>query len=70
MILSICMIPHRMCIPTVIFTRPNGMNTNICRIFTTSMTMKVDSVTFRSDGTYLTSGTNMFSLADVLEIDA
>jgi hypothetical protein len=27
-------------------------------------------VTFRSDGTYLTSGTNMFSLADVLEIDA
>ena len=38
--------------------------------FTTSMTMKVDSVTFRSDGTYLTSGTNMFSLADVLEIDA
>ena len=38
--------------------------------YTTSMTMKVDSVTFRSDGTYLTSGTNMFSLADVLEIDA
>jgi flagellar basal-body rod modification protein FlgD len=38
--------------------------------FKTSMTMKVDSVTFRSDGTYLGSGSNVFSLADVLEINA
>ncbi len=38
--------------------------------FKTSMTMKVDSVTFRSDGTYLGSGSNVFSLADVLEIHA
>jgi flagellar basal-body rod modification protein FlgD len=38
--------------------------------FTTSMSMKVDSVTFRSDGTYLGSGSKVFSLADVLEIDA
>jgi flagellar basal-body rod modification protein FlgD len=38
--------------------------------FTTSMTMKVDSVTFNSNGTYLGSGSNIFSLADVLEIDA
>jgi flagellar hook assembly protein FlgD len=38
--------------------------------FTTTMTMKVDSVTFRSDGTYLGSGSNVFSLADVLEINA
>jgi hypothetical protein len=34
------------------------------------MTMKVDSVTFASDGTYLGSGNNVFSLADVLEINA
>lgn len=38
--------------------------------FTTSMTMKVDSVTFSNGGVYLTSGSNIFSLADVLQISA
>ncbi len=36
--------------------------------FRTSLTMKVDAVTFKDGGIYLASGTNIFSLADVLEI--
>jgi flagellar basal-body rod modification protein FlgD len=38
--------------------------------FKTSMTMKVDSVTFSNGGVYLASGSSIFSLADVLEISA
>ncbi|HJW71226.1 MAG TPA: FlgD immunoglobulin-like domain containing protein [Geothrix sp.] len=38
--------------------------------FKTNLTMKVDAVTFSNGGIYLTSGTNVFSLADVLEISA
>ncbi|MDP1831964.1 MAG: FlgD immunoglobulin-like domain containing protein [Geothrix sp.] len=38
--------------------------------FRTSLTMKVDAVTFRDGGIYLASGGNIFSLADVLEITA
>jgi len=38
--------------------------------FATNLTMKVDAVTFRNNGIYLASGTNIFSLADVLEITA
>jgi flagellar basal-body rod modification protein FlgD len=38
--------------------------------FTTSLTMKVDAVTFKNNGIYLASGDNIFSLADVLEITA
>lgn len=36
----------------------------------TNLTMKVDAVTFKNGGIYLTSGSTMFSLADVLEITA
>ena len=36
--------------------------------FRTSLTLKVDAVTFKDGGIYLASGTNIFSLADVLEI--
>jgi len=36
----------------------------------TNLTLKVDSVTFKDGGIYLTSGNTMFSLADVLEIAA
>jgi hypothetical protein len=32
--------------------------------------MKVDAVNFSNGGIYLTSGSNIFSLADVLEISA
>lgn len=39
-------------------------------IFRTNLTMKVDAVTFRDGGIYLASGSNIFSLADVLEIAA
>ncbi len=52
----------------VVITANNSNGTAVP--FKTSMTMKVDSVTFRSDGTYLGSGNNVFSLADVLEINA
>ena len=38
--------------------------------YQTSLTMKVDAVTFNSGGIYLASGNNTFSLADVLEITA
>jgi flagellar basal-body rod modification protein FlgD len=38
--------------------------------FTTTLTMKVDAVTFKSNGIYLASGSSIFSLADVLEITA
>ncbi len=38
--------------------------------YKTNLTMKVDSVTFSNGGTYLASGGNVFSLADVLEITA
>jgi len=38
--------------------------------FRTSLTMKVDAVTFKDGGIYLASGGNIFSLADVLEISA
>ncbi len=38
--------------------------------FRTSLTMKVDAVTFKDGGIYLASGGNVFSLADVLEITA
>lgn len=38
--------------------------------FRTSLTMKVDAVTFKSGGIYLASGGNVFSLAGVLEITA
>lgn len=36
----------------------------------TSLTMKVDAVTFKDGGIYLASGNSIFSLADVLEISA
>jgi flagellar basal-body rod modification protein FlgD len=39
-------------------------------LFRTSLTMKVDAVTFKDGGIYLASGTNIFSLADVLEVSA
>ena len=38
--------------------------------YKTNLTMRVDSVTFSNGGTYLASGGNVFSLADVLEITA
>jgi flagellar basal-body rod modification protein FlgD len=38
--------------------------------FRTSLTLKVDAVTFKDNGIYLASGGNIFSLADVLEITA
>ncbi len=38
--------------------------------FKTSLSMKVDAVTFKGGGIYLASGSNIFSLADVLEISA
>lgn len=38
--------------------------------FRTSLTLKVDAVTFKDGGIYLASGGNIFSLADVLEITA
>lgn len=38
--------------------------------FKTNLTMKVDAVTFKDGGIYLASGSNIFSLADVLEISA
>jgi flagellar basal-body rod modification protein FlgD len=38
--------------------------------FRTSLTMKVDAVTFKDGGIYLASGGSIFSLADVLEISA
>lgn len=38
--------------------------------YRTSLTMKVDAVTFKSGGIYLASGGSVFSLADVLEITA
>ncbi len=38
--------------------------------FRTSLTMRVDAVTFKNGGIYLASGGNIFSLADVLEIAA
>ncbi|HEY3400169.1 MAG TPA: flagellar hook capping FlgD N-terminal domain-containing protein [Geothrix sp.] len=38
--------------------------------FQTSLTMKVDAVTFKGGGIYLASGGSIFSLADVLEISA
>lgn len=39
-------------------------------LFRTSLSMKVDAVTFNSGGIYLASGGNVFSLSDVLEITA
>lgn len=39
-------------------------------LFRTSLTMKVDGVTFKDGGIYLTSGSSVFALADVLEITA
>jgi flagellar basal-body rod modification protein FlgD len=38
--------------------------------FKSSLSMKVDAVNFSNGGIYLTSGSNIFSLADVLEISA
>lgn len=38
--------------------------------FRTSLTMRVDAVTFADGGIYLASGGNVFSLSDVLEITA
>jgi len=38
--------------------------------FRTSLTLKVDAVTFKDGGIYLASGGSIFSLADVLEISA
>lgn len=38
--------------------------------FRTSLTLKVDAVTFSNGGIYLASGSSVFSLADVLEITA
>ena len=38
--------------------------------FRTSLSMKVDAVTFNNGGIYLASGGNVFSLSDVLEITA
>lgn len=38
--------------------------------FRTSLSMKVDAVTFSNGGIYLASGGNVFSLSDVLEITA
>ena len=39
-------------------------------VFRTSLSMKVDAVTFSNGGIYLASGGNVFSLSDVLEITA
>lgn len=39
-------------------------------LFRTSLSMKVDAVTFSNGGIYLASGGNVFSLSDVLEITA
>ena len=38
--------------------------------FRTNLTLKVDAVTFKDGGIYLASGSNIFSLADVLEVTA
>jgi flagellar basal-body rod modification protein FlgD len=38
--------------------------------YTTSLSMKVDTVTFSNGGIYLTSGGNVFSLTDVISISA
>ena len=39
-------------------------------LFRTSLSMKVDAVTFSNGGIYLASGGNVFALSDVLEITA
>ncbi|MBK7293238.1 MAG: hypothetical protein IPI84_05470 [Holophagaceae bacterium] len=39
-------------------------------VFRTSLSMKVDAVTFSNGGIYLASGGNVFALSDVLEITA
>ena len=39
-------------------------------LFRTSLSLKVDAVTFSNGGIYLASGGNVFALADVLEITA
>lgn len=52
----------------VVVTATNSNGTAVP--FTTSRTMKVDSVTFNNGGVYLASGSSVFSLADVLKISA
>ncbi|WLT32458.1 flagellar hook assembly protein FlgD [Geothrix sp. PMB-07] len=51
---------------TVVATGDDGKPVDV----QTSLTMKVDAVTFKDGGIYLASGNSIFSLADVLEISA
>lgn len=51
---------------TVVATGDDGKAVDV----QTSLTMKVDAVTFKDGGIYLASGNSIFSLADVLEISA
>jgi len=58
------MLPDGAYSATVTATGDDGKAVNV----QTSLTMKVDAVTFKDGGIYLASGNSLFSLADVLEI--